>query len=103
MHSSKSFNYYGKDIPIPEIGDIIYITYSNFSSYFIEISSVELGAGKKGTFYKGYILNQKGFSHGGMAPAFVKSKDDFERSGKSVTVYPKEKNRVLQLIIWDFS
>ena len=99
----ESFNYYGKDIPIPIPGDIIYINYSNFSSYFIEISSVELGAGKKGTAYKGYILNQKGFSQGTLGPAFVKSKDDFERSGKSVTVYPKEKSRVLQLIIWDFS
>jgi hypothetical protein len=94
-----SFSYYGKEIPIPEVGDIIRV--SRFVDSYILVREVVLGNGKEGTYYKGNLLGQKGMETG-MAPAFLKGRDDFQVTSKIVRVYPKKKGTHQEIVITKF-
>ena len=101
----KSFTYYGKEIPIPEVGDVVVVWFTNFDMRYIEITKVECDSGKCGTIYTGNILKQKDCSVGMYNPSVVKSKDNFEPlltpegRVKIIKINPKDKNRIFSIKI----
>ena len=93
-----TFQYYGKQYEIPNIGDIIIIHYCNFSTYYILVTEVKLDKGKDGTIYYGSGLRLKGdYCDYVSSPAFVKSRSQLELTGKSYKINPKDRNRIIRI------
>lgn len=100
-NKNNSFMYYKKEIPVPNIGDIIIVNVANFSSYYILVWSVKLNSGKKGTIYTGWDLGQKGIEIG-MSPSSLKSRDDFLLNGKYYQFMPKDRSNIIDIKITQF-
>lgn len=107
LHTPKSnqprttFKYYGKDIIVPNIGDIIIVNYSNFDMYYYLVWDVTLGSGKTGTVYKVVLLEQKGMSRGSYAPFQIVSRSDLELTGSYYLVNPKDRSKIISLTVLD--
>lgn len=96
-----TFTYYGKTLDIPNIGDILLVDMWNFGSYYILITQIEFGSGKKGTFFRGIQLGQKGMTSG-FAPSSLRSRNDFELKNVRTTFYPKDKKSYIGYKVTDW-
>lgn len=99
----KVIHYYGKDIVVPFVGDIIMVEFSDFSLYYVIIISVENGPGKKGLKYRGVTLKQKDMPGGSYTPSQLSNRNMFEinpeypQYSKIIDIFPKERNRILRM------
>lgn len=98
-----SITYYGKNIHVPVVGDIIAVWFTNFDMYYMIVLNVRNETGKTGLRYYGASLYQKGCC--GYTPSMLKNRDEFEiLDDKSIRfeVFPKQKNRVQSITIFPY-
>jgi hypothetical protein len=96
----QTFHYYDKEYMVPNIGDIIIVSFSNFDTYYILVTEVILGPGKDGTIYAGYSLREKGSTYLSVSsPAFLKSRNQLEPTGKYYKINPKDRRRVVSVAV----
>lgn len=96
--------YYGKEIPVPLVGDIICVWLTNFDMYYMLVLNVRNETGKTGLRYYCVSLYQKGLN-GAYTPSSLRNRDEFEildDKSKFFEIFPKQKNRVELIKIFPY-